>query len=691
MTYVVKLSISLSLSLSLSSNSTTRHVPAFFFITTRRTPLLYGFCVSRAQLLHFLSCFYVLPSFCFVRYGTLHHLFYEPQHWLGFVPEKTTYSSDNFQALHELAVKLIHKGLAYCCDMTKLEMEQQRELAMQRVLAKNNATTEVVLDAETDDQQQLLPGRNRNTSVARNVEIFANMKRGLYAEGTWTLRLKMDFESSNPNMYDLVAYRIRYTAHPHAGNGWCIYPNYDFTHGICDSLENIDYSICTLEFETRREPYYWILWALDMYRPNVYEMSRLNLQYTVLSKRRLLKLVESKTVRGWNDPRMPTLSGYRRRGFTPTIINTFCTELGVTRAANVIEMEKLFTTARKYFSDHTPRAMAVYEPIQVSITNFHDAVAAHPEGRTFTVQNSPTDPALGSHPVTLTSTLYIDASDFRLHDETEYYGLAPNKAVGLKYYGGNLICDEVLFQEDDNTNKNKNKTIRELVCRLDNSETRTKPKTWISWVPGGNGGTSSDESGSNSTAIPCEIRIYNHLFTVPEPSDTWEDEINPQSEIVYTQGFVDPSVRNMVCASKVSAIQSNQALQFERMGYFVVDVESTYNATTNTGRLIFNRTVTLREEVFKKKTSQREDDANAARKAKQKADLEAKEARLQIDPKDLFRMGVEYAGKYSKYDATTGVPTHLADGTELTKSAMKKLAKEQKKHEKQLMNANKKN
>lgn len=591
--------------------------------------------------------------------------------WLGFTPEKTTYSSDNFQKLYDLAIILINKGLAYCCDMTKAEMEVQRDLAMKRVLAKN-------LGKDPDEEApipspDILPGRNRDTSPERNLEIFERMKMGLYDEGTWTLRLKMDFESSNPNMYDLVAYRIRYTPHPHSGNGWCIYPNYDYTHGICDSLEDIDYSICTLEFETRREPYYWILWALDMFRPNVYEMSRLNIQYTVLSKRRLLKLVNNKIVRGWNDPRMPTLSGYRRRGFTPEIINKFCTDLGATRAANVIEMEKLFTTARGILSEKTQRAMAALEPIKIVVTNWEEAKDNNGVGMVFEVQNSPTDPSMGSHNIEVTSNLYIDASDFRLVDEKDYYGLAPNKAVGLKYYGGNLICDEVIFKEG--ADGKDISQIKELKCRLDNAEGRAKPKTWISWVPA-------------ETAIPCEIRVYNHLFTVPEPTDLWEEEINPESEIVYKNAFVDPSVQALVDKKDVSLIKSNQALQFERMGYFVVDVDSTYESNGK-GRLVFNRTVTLKEEIFKKKISKREEEANMARKAKQEADKKAKEARAKIDPKDLFKLADEYKGKYSKFDEETGIPTHDAAGEALTKSAMKKLKKLQEKHAKQLKAAKK--
>jgi len=225
----------------------------------------------------------------------------------------------------------------------------------------------------------------------------------MYQEGEWTLRLKMDMESANPNMYDLMAYRIKYTPHPHSGDQWCIYPMYDWTHGICDSLEDIDYSICTLEFETRREPYYWILWALDMYRPKVYEMSRLNLQYTVLSKRRLLKLVNKNYVRDWSDPRMPTISGLRRRGYTPEIINSFCNDVGATRAMNVVEMEKLFQCARQVLAPTSRRAMVAMNPIIVEITNFEDAVQEEePQKQAclkvmeYQVPNSPTDDSMGS-------------------------------------------------------------------------------------------------------------------------------------------------------------------------------------------------------------------------------------------------------------------------------------------------------
>jgi glutaminyl-tRNA synthetase len=573
--------------------------------------------------------------------------------WLGWTPERTTYSSNNFQTLYELALKLIKKGLAYCCDMTKQEMEIQRELAMKRVVARSAGKDPDV--EHPIPSPDVLPGRSRDTSVARNLDVFDKMKRGFFDEGKWTLRLKMDLESANPNMYDLVAYRVKYTPHPHAGEGWCIYPAYDFTHGICDSIESIDYSICTLEFETRREPYYWILWALDMYRPNVYEMSRLNCQYTVLSKRRLLKLVNNNFVRGWDDPRMPTISGLRRRGYTKEIINKFCNDLGATRASNVIEYEKLATTARMCLSETSQRAMAALDPIKITISNWKEH-----EGSTltFVVQNSPTDASMGEHNITLTPTFFIDSNDFRLEDSPQYYGLAPSKAVGIKYHGGNIICDEV--------KKRDGGKIKELVCRLDMSEGRLKPKTYISWVP--------------SDGIPCEVRIYNHLFTVAEPSDLWEEELNPKSEVVHANAIIDPSVSELVDHKKLDKWESNTALQLERMGYFVVDLDTKYDHFTKKGLLVFNRTVSLKEEATIKKLSKKEEEFIAGRKAKQAADKAAKEARMKIEPKDLFRLAEEYKGKYTKFDDETGLPTHDGEGKELSKSAVKKLAKEKKKH-----------
>ncbi|KAL3785814.1 hypothetical protein ACHAWO_007991 [Cyclotella atomus] len=576
--------------------------------------------------------------------------------WLGWEPERTTYSSDNFQTLYELAIRLIEKGLAYVCDMTKAEMEAQRDLAKRR-----SAARAVGKDPDVEapiPSADVLPGRNRDTSVERNLKLFNEMKLGLHEEGSLTLRLKMDFESPNPNMYDLVAYRIRYTPHPHAGKGWCIYPNYDYTHGICDSLERIDYSICTLEFETRREPYYWILWALDMYRPNVYEMSRLNLEYTVLSKRRLLKLVNAKYVRGWDDPRMPTISGLRRRGYTKEIINKFCNDVGATRAMNVVEMVKLFQVARTTLADGTRRAMAVLEPVKVVICNFgEEANKAGEGGLTFEVQNSPTDPSLGSHEVSLTEVIYIDSEDFRLEDDPTYFRLSPNQPVGLKYHGGNLICEEIV--------KNDDGSIQQLTCRLDTSEGRPKPKSHITWVP--------------SDGIPCEVRLYNHLFTEPEPSDLWEEELNPNSEVIHPNAMIDPSVLNLVDKKDVNKWKSNQALQFERLGYFVVDTDSTFESATQTGKLVFNRTVSLKEDKAVKQVTAAELKEKERRAEQQKKDAAARDVLMTIDPADLFKLAPEYVGKFSQYDET-GLPTHNADGSEVTKSGRKKLEKERLKH-----------
>lgn len=576
--------------------------------------------------------------------------------WLGWKPECTTYSSDNFQKLYEFAVQLIHKGLAYVCDMTKAEMETQRELAMRRANVRARGLDPDV-EAPIPDPT-ILPGRNRDTSVDRNLELFEKMKLGFFPEGSYTLRLKMDFESSNPNMYDLVAYRIKYTPHPHAGSGWCIYPSYDFTHGICDSLEHIDYSICTLEFETRREPYYWILYALNLFRPKVYEMSRLNVQYTVLSKRRLIKLVETHFVRGWDDPRMPTVSGLRRRGYTADILNTFCNDIGATRAANVVEISKLEQTARQILAETARRAMVALDPIPVDITNY-DII--QPAGITFEVQNLPNDPNAGIHTITLTSTIYLDRSDFRLEDSPQYYGLAPQKAVGLKYHGANLVCDKVITND-------AGEAIR-LECHIDDSEDRPKPKSFLSWVP--------------SDSLSCEIRVYDNLFTVPEPSDLWEDELNPNSEKVYEKALIDPSVKEVIDHRSIGKWKSNVALQLERFGYFVVDYETNFDATTGTGRIVLNRTVSLKEETGKK--SAQEQAAAEARRMRARDEAAAKEKRMQISEANFFREADEFQGKFSQYDET-GFPTHDAAGEPLAKSAKKKLEKERQKHIKQLSN-----
>ncbi|KAI2496614.1 aminoacyl-tRNA synthetase [Fragilaria crotonensis] len=513
--------------------------------------------------------------------------------WLGWKPEKTTYSSDNFQALHDFAVILIRKGLAYVCDMTKAEMEIQRELALKRT-ALRNAGQDPDVEAPIPSPD-ILPGRNRNTPVERNLDLFSRMKMGLFEEGSWTpdSRWILNRQTLTCTIWWLIASSTLVT--------------------LTLAMDGAS----TLHTTSRMAP-------------KVYEMSRLNIQYTVLSKRRLLKLVNNKYVRGWNDPRMPTISGLRRRGYTKDIINSFCNDVGATKAHNVVEMEKLFQTARLILAS-SRRCMAALDPIEVEITNFEEESQ---KADTFTL------------------------SDFRLQDSPQYYGLAPNKAVGIKFHGGNLVCDEVT--------QNAEGKVTHLKCHLDSSEDRIKPKTYISWVP--------------QDGIHCEVRVYGNLFTVPEPTDLWEDELNPESEVVYANAVVDASVRDYVDAKDVDPWSSTISFQFERMGYFCVDLDTTYDSKTNEGLLVFNRTVSLKEEVFKKALTPEEEAAVEARKAKGKKDVEEKEARMKIDPINLFREAAEFKGKYSKYDEATGIPTHLADGTELTKSAMKKLDKDKQKH-----------
>lgn len=353
---------------------------------------------------------------------------------------------------------------------------------------------------------------------------------------------------------------------------------------------------------------------------------------------------------------MPTISGLRRRGYTAQIVNSFCADLGATRAMNVVEIQKLFQTARQTLASTAPRAMIAMDPIEVTITNFD--LDLH-----FEVANSPTDESMGHHTVTLTQTIYIDSSDFRLKDSSNYYGLAPNKAVGLKYYGGNLICDEYVMAGDK---------VTKLICRIDKSEGRKKPNTFITWVP--------------QNSIPCQVRLYDHLFTVPEPTDRWEEELNANSEVIHPNAYIDPSVSKSFLASLLSKWGSNPAFQFERFGYFAVDTDTTYDGLS--GLLVFNRTVKLKEDDFKKQLSQAELDAIEQRQANQRKAKEMKEARLKIDPLNLFKEASEYVGKYATFN-DKGVPLTLADGTPVTKSAAKKLEKELVKHKKMITNSNK--
>lgn len=334
------------------------------------------------------------------------------------------------------------------------------------------------------------------------------------------------------------------------------------------SLEHIDYSICTLEFESRRESYYWVLEALGLYRPKVYEMSRLNLTNTVLSKRKLLKLVSNGFMRGWNDPRMPTIKGLRRRGYTPEILNAFCREIGVTRNENVVQYERLAAQARASLHETAPRVMAVLKPLKVTITGLDGAIS----NKELTVPDFPFDPARGSHTVAIESTIYIDESDFRTVDSEDFYGLAVGKIVGLKYACW-IRCDSMV------TNPETGAPV-ELLCTAmpESEDAAVKPKSAIQWVPA-------------SSAVTAEVRVYNSLFTTEEPSDEkWEEELNPESEVVHLNAKIDASV------FKWSPVPEKH-FQFERLGFFVTDFDSAKEPVANDAstKLIFNMTVSLRD------------------------------------------------------------------------------------------------
>mmetsp|Transcript_12509 Transcript_12509/g.36216 ORF Transcript_12509/g.36216 Transcript_12509/m.36216 type:complete len:689 (-) Transcript_12509:527-2593(-) len=563
----------------------------------------------------------------------------EDVEWMGWKPARTTYASDYFSELHSLATRLVKKGKCYVCFQTSEEIEACREVAKKQLSAIAQGHSPG--DPEWPSGSQFSP--HRDADIETNLRLFEDMRKGKFAEGECCLRMKMDQSGSNLNMFDQVAYRVKYHPHPHAGHGWCIYPTYDFTHCVQDSLEHVDFSICTLEFESRRESYYWLLDALDIFKPMVFEMSRLNIEYVVLSKRKLIKLVQTGRVRGWDDPRMPTIKGLRRRGLTASMLNKFCNSIGVTRNENLIEYTRLEEVIRQELHETARRAMAVLDPIKVRLTN-------HAEEGGERVIQVPDFPPLGAasptHPVTFTSEIFIDGADFRFEDSSDYYGLAPGKWVSLKYSSVCMRCDEVISGPDGRA--------VELVASLAAlPPTGKRPKGILQWVP--------------STGITFEARLYNHLFSVPEVTSNWENELNPESEVVLTKSMVDPSILN----PDGSFPAKETHFQFERIANFVVDKDTT------SGHLVMNRTVSLKvNKIIATKTG--EDAAKDAKRKEWLAQQEKLKSLENIHPKDFFRLGPD-AEKYSKF-GEDGIPTHLADGTALTKSAMKKLKKDQGKH-----------
>lgn len=520
-------------------------------LRTRFPPEPNGFLhIGHAKSCHlnFLTAFEIAgkPGNCIFRYDdtnpeaeTLEYIASQAEDvaWLGWTPMCTNFTSDYFPRLHAFAVELIKRGKAYVCHLSKEDTEKLHEAARTGVGNKYS------------------PYRER--SVEENLRLFEDMRKGKYEEHAAVLRLKVNMDSPNPCMWDPVAYRIKYVPHPHAGAVWCIYPSYDFTHCIIDSIEHIDYSLCTLEFEVRRDIYYWVLESLDLYRPRVWEFSRLNLTRTVLSKRKILRLVKTKVVRGWDDPRILTIKGLRRRGYTPEALNAFCADIGVTRNSNVIQIERLEYWARWHLNAVAPRRMGVTDPIKLVITNLPPD-----HRRSITVPDYPAAPEKGSHEIVFTSTVFIDREDFRLEDSHNFYGLAPGKVVGLKY-AHRVRCDGVTRDATDR--------VVELQCSL--ADDGPKPNGFIHWVP--------------ATAAHAEIRLYNHLFSTLEPgaSKTWLSELNPTSEVVC-----DALLGDGFEGAKVF-----DHYQLERLGYFVVDPDSTAD------HLVLCRTVTLRESAGAKK------------------------------------------------------------------------------------------
>ena len=460
--------------------------------------------------------------------------------WLGFKWEgEPRYASDYFDALYGYAIELIEKGLAYVDELSPDEMREYR-----------GTLTE--------------PGKNspyRDRSVEENLALFERMKNGEFAEGTLSLRAKIDMASPFMVMRDPVLYRIKFASHHQTGDKWCIYPMYDFTHCISDAIERITHSLCTLEFQDNRRLYDWVLENISIERPlpHQYEFSRLNLEGTLTSKRKLLKLVNDGIVDGWNDPRMPTISGLRRRGYTPASLREFCRRIGVTKQDNVVEYSALEACIREDLNENAPRAMAVIDPVRVVIENF--------EGEeTLTAPNHPNRPELGERQLPFTKEIYIDRADFREEANKQYKRLVLGKEVRLR---------NAYVIKAERVEKDANGEITTIFCTYDpetlgkNPADGRKVKGVIHWV-------------SAVHNHPAEFRLYERLFTVPNPGAAEEIEsvLNPTS-LVVKHGFVEQSLANA---------EPEKGYQFEREGYFCAD-----NKDSRPEHLVFNLTVSLKE------------------------------------------------------------------------------------------------
>ncbi|MCU1303964.1 MAG: Glutaminyl-tRNA synthetase [Candidatus Sulfotelmatobacter sp.] len=462
--------------------------------------------------------------------------------WLGFQWDGLFYASDYFDQLYEWAVKLIKDGKAYVDDLTAEEIRKHR-----------GTLTEPGKDS---------PYRNR--SAEENLNLFERMRAGEFPDGSRVLRAKIDMASPNLNMRDPVMYRILHAEHHRTGNKWCIYPMYDFAHGQSDSIERVTHSLCTLEFEDHRPLYNWFIQQLGIFPSRQIEFDRLNLTYTLLSKRKLLQLVQEGRVTGWDDPRMPTLGGIRRRGYTPEAIRNFCGAIGVSKTNGSIELAMLEHFVREDLNKRSPRVMAVLRPLKVVIDNY-------PEGQVEEMDavNNPEDPSAGTRKVPFSRVLYIEQDDFREDPPKGYFRLSPGREVRLRY-GYFVTCTGVV--------KNEKGEVGEVHCTYDpasrggNSPDGRKVKSTIHWVSAGH-------------AVDAEVRIYENLFSKEDPSKVDEgkdvlDNLNPNSLEVLSHAKVEPSLANAAAGTR---------WQFERLGYFCVDPDS------RPDKPVFNRTVALKD------------------------------------------------------------------------------------------------
>ncbi len=462
--------------------------------------------------------------------------------WLGWEWDGLHYASDYFDQLYAWAVQLIKSGNAYVCDLSAEEIREYRGSLKE-------------------------PGKDspyRNRSVEENLDLFERMCRGEFPDGSRTLRAKIDMASPNLNMRDPIMYRIVHATHHRTGDKWCIYPMYDFAHGQSDSIEHVTHSICTLEFEDHRPLYNWFIEQLGIFPSQQIEFDRLNLTYTLLSKRKLLQLVQEGHVRGWNDPRMPTISGIRRRGYTPEALRNFCAAIGASKTNGIIELAMLEHFVREDLNRRASRVMGVLRPLKVVIDNYPEAQVEELE-----VVNNPEDPGAGTRKVPFSRVLYIEQDDFREDPPKKFFRLSPGTEVRLR--GGYFIkCTGVV--KDDSGDAVEVHCTYDPETRSGNAPDNRKVKATIHWV-------------SAAHAVDCEVRLYENLFTRENPNDAPDSQdfhanLNPNSLEVIEHAKLDPSVQGAPPETRY---------QFERLGYFCVDPDSTAD------RLVFNRTVALRD------------------------------------------------------------------------------------------------